>query len=188
MNIIAFAASNSSRSINARLVSYTASLIENTHDAATVEVIGISDYDMPIFSIDLEERDGVPAAAQAFLDKLGSADAIVISFAEHNGLYTAAYKSLFDWASRLERYVYQQKPMLLMATSPGGRGGKSVLDLATSAAPRFGGEVIATFSLPKFTEHFDEQLEVISDPTFNGEHREAVEALLAHLERKETSS
>ena len=45
--------------------------------------------------------------------------------------------------------------MLLLATSPGGRGGKSVLELASNQIPRFGGEVIASISVPSFTENFD---------------------------------
>jgi len=44
--------------------------------------------------------------------------------------------------------------MLLMATSPGGRGGANVLATAAGSFPHLGAEVIATFSLPSFHDHF----------------------------------
>jgi chromate reductase len=78
------------------LATYAASLVAD----ATVEIIDINDYEMPLFSQDKEEVLGQPDAAKAFYAKLGQADAIIISFAEHNGSYTAAYKNLFDWTSR----------------------------------------------------------------------------------------
>ncbi len=160
MKIIAFAASNSRQSINGKLVRYACSLIED----ADVEIIDINDFEMPIYSIDLEEASGIPEAAVRFLAKLASADALLVSFAEHNGLYTAAYKSLFDWASRADRYVYQHKPMVIMATSPGGRGGSGVLGIAAAAIPRFGGTVLATVSIPKFYDNFDQENNVLTDP------------------------
>ena len=101
MKIIAFAASSSRQSINKQLVSYAASLVEN----AQVEVLDINDYEMPLYSADREAELGKPQLAQDFLDKIATADALVIGFAEHNGSYTAAYKNLFDWSSRtLQKY------------------------------------------------------------------------------------
>jgi NAD(P)H-dependent FMN reductase len=60
-------------------------------------VLDLNDYEMPIYSIDRETEDGIPEEAQRFYDELGAVDAILISFAEHNGAYTAAYKNIFDW-------------------------------------------------------------------------------------------
>ncbi len=160
MKIIAFAASNSRHSINGKLVRYACSLIED----AEIEIVDINDFEMPIYSIDVEEASGIPEAAVRFLSKLASADALLVSFAEHNGLYTAAYKSLFDWASRADRYVYQHKPMVIMATSPGGRGGSNVLGIAAAAIPRFGGTVLATVSIPKFYENFNVDKNELTNP------------------------
>jgi NAD(P)H-dependent FMN reductase len=165
LKIIAFAASNSRNSINARLVRYACTLVADAaKDTIDIEIIDINDYEMPLYSIDIEEESGVPEAAGSFLKKLAGADALIISFAEHNGLYTAAYKSLFDWASRVDRHVYQHKPIVMLATSPGGRGGSNVLDIATAAAPRFGGTVLAAVSIPKFYENFDFEKNQLSNP------------------------
>jgi chromate reductase, NAD(P)H dehydrogenase (quinone) len=151
MKILAFAASNSSKSINKQLVSYAASLVEG----AEVEVLDLNDYEMPLFSEDREKELGHPELAKTFLAKIAASDALMISFAEHNGSYSAAYKNLFDWSSRLGKKVYQDKPMVLLSTSPGPRGGASVLAAATGSMPFFGGDVKASLAIPSFNENFD---------------------------------
>nr|WP_298930401.1 NAD(P)H-dependent oxidoreductase [uncultured Erythrobacter sp.] len=151
MRILAFAASNSSISINQQLAAYAASLA----DDAEIEMLDIHDYEMPIYRHDREEESGIPQQAHDFLAKVGAADALIISFAEHNGIYTAAFKNLFDWCSRVGRDVWQEKPMVLLATSPGGRGGKGVLEFAIGHMPRFGGNLIGHLSVPSFGENFD---------------------------------
>ena len=151
MKIIAFAASSSRQSINKQLVSYAASLVEN----AQVEVLDINDYEMPLYSADREAELGKPQLAQDFLNKIAAADALVIGFAEHNGSYTAAYKNLFDWISRALQKVYQHKPLVLLATSPGPGGAATVLAAAVGSAPFFDGEVKAHLSIPSFYDNFD---------------------------------
>ncbi|MGB0833165.1 MAG: NADPH-dependent FMN reductase [Psychrobium sp.] len=150
MKIIAFAASNSSQSINKQLAAYTAGLVAN----AEVEVLDLNDFEMPIFSEDREKEVGHHPLAIAFYDKLSSADAIIIGFAEHNGSYSAAYKNTFDWTSRYNREVYQNKPMLLLATSPGPGGAVNVLKQATDSMPFFAGNVVASISVPSFYDNF----------------------------------
>ena len=44
--------------------------------------------------------------------------------------------------------------MLLLSTSPGGRGAKTVLEIAVESFNRRGGQVIASFSLPSFSQNF----------------------------------
>lgn len=149
--IIAFGASSSKTSINKQLASYTANQFKNT----SVEVLDLNDYEMPIFSVDKEKEDGIHTLAQDFYAKIGSADLVVISFAEHNGNYSSAFKNLLDWASRINAKTFQEKEMLLLATSPGTRGGSSVLDIATKRFPFQGGIVKGSFSLPSFYENFD---------------------------------
>ncbi|AQS39586.1 putative flavoprotein [Shewanella psychrophila] len=151
MKLLAFAASNSSKSINKQLATYAASIVEG----ADVEILDINDYEMPIFSQDREEELGQPELAQKFFAKLGEADGIIISFAEHNGSYTAAYKNLFDWTSRIDMKVFQNKPMVLLATSPGPGGAKSVLAAASGSAPYFAADVKASLSIPSFFDNFD---------------------------------
>ena len=149
--IIAFGASSSKSSINKQLATYTANQFQNV----SVEILDLNDYEMPIFSVDKEKENGIHPLAQDFYAKIGSADFIVISFAEHNGNFSSAFKNILDWASRINAKTFQEKPMLLLATSPGARGGSSVLDIATKRFPFQGGIVKGSFSLPSFNDNFD---------------------------------
>lgn len=151
MKLLAFAASSSRTSINKQLVTYAASLLDN----AEIEILDINDYEMPLFSEDKEKELGQPQAAKNFFNKIGAADALLISFAEHNGSFTAAYKNLFDWTSRIDPKVYQGKQMVLLATSPGPGGASSVLATAKTSAPFGGGNVKADLSLAGFYDIFD---------------------------------
>ncbi|BBN81628.1 FMN reductase [Pseudoalteromonas sp. A25] len=173
MKVLAFAASNSRQSINKQLVQYMASLIEG----AEVELIDLNDYEMPIYSSDRENESGIPAQAQQFYNKIGEADAIVVSFAEHNGSYTAAYKNIFDWTSRINQKVYQNKPMVLLATSPGPGGAKSVLASATGSAPFFAMDVKASVSVPSFYDVFDSEKGEIKDETLKQELKQSAFSL-----------
>jgi len=175
MRILAFAASNSSVSINQQLAQYAASLAKG----AEVETLDIHDYEMPIYRHDREEESGIPELAHDFLARIGEADALIISFAEHNSTYSAAFKNLFDWCSRVGREVWQDKPMLLLATSPGGRGGKSVLEFAVNSAPRFGANVVGNLSVPSFGENFDSDAGRLTNDELDAELRELVAKLVA---------
>jgi chromate reductase len=88
---------------------------------------------------------------------------LVVSLAENNGNYTAAFKNTVDWCSRINGKIFQDKPMLLMSTSPGARGGASVLEIAKNNFPRFTANIKAIFSLPSFNENFDVEANVISN-------------------------
>lgn len=157
--ILAFAGSNSQNSINKQLAIYAASLVDVEYDVAD-----LNDYSLPIFSLEIEKK-GFPSSAQEFNSLLSNYDGFVISLAEHNGSYSAVFKNIFDWVSRIDRKVFKEKPVLLMATSPGGRGGKSVLESASNTFPHMGADIIATFSLPNFYDNF-KNTEII-DPELN---------------------
>jgi len=151
--VLVFGASTSSKSINKQLAQYAASLLEGVE----LNQIDLNDFDMPVFNVDREETNGIPEQAYAFKNAIKQADGIIISFAEHNGAYAAAYKNIFDWVSRIEKEFWYNKPMLLMATSPGPRGAKSVLEIATKAYSRVNKNVVSGFSLPSFYDHFDSE-------------------------------
>lgn len=119
---------------------------------------GSNSFEMPIYSIDREKENGIPELAQSFSTKIKEADLILISLAEHNGTYSVAFKNIFDWLSRIpNQTVWLDKPLFLLATSPGARGGSSVLEMAKNRFPFNGGKVLDTFSLPSFNDNFDEQ-------------------------------
>ena len=173
--ILAFGASNSKTSINKQLATYASSLLKNTE----VEVLDLNDFDVPTYSVDLEGKSGIPDNAQQFLNKITASDGLIISLAEHNGAYTAIFKSLFDWISRIDVKLFQQKPMLLMSTSPGARGGQSVLEIAENRFPIHDANIVAKFSLPSFNDNFKE--DKIVDADLNTSLVKAVNTLAERL-------
>ena len=148
--IIAFGATSSRNSINKTLAIHVASKVAD----ANMTVIDLNDYLLPLYSVDAEEDFGIPKGTHRFNEIIESADGLVISLAEHNGTYTAVFKNLLDWLSRIDMNVWKGKPLFLMASSPGSRGGASVLAAARSYFPFMEGNIIADFSFPSFYENF----------------------------------
>ncbi|PIB36578.1 NADPH-dependent FMN reductase [Reichenbachiella sp. 5M10] len=166
--VVAFGASSSSQSINKRLATWAAYQLAE----AQVQVLDLNDYEMPIFSVDKEKVLGQPSEAVAFKDALRQANGILISFAEHNGNFSAAFKNIFDWASRIEPKMWLDKPMFLLATSDGKRGGQTVLEIAVKGFPHRGGDVVASFSLPQFKDHFEDDRGITDEVLLREFHQE----------------
>lgn len=167
MKILAFGASNSSNSINKKFAASVSKYYKEAVDV--VEVIDLNDFELPLFSKDIEKEIGLPEAATRFAAKIDQADFLIISFAENNGNYNVGYKNLVDWTSRIkDRKLYNGKPVLLLATSRGTRGGQSVLDIATTRMPFDGAEVLETFSLPEYHINFEEGKGIIT-PLFRSQ-------------------
>ena len=170
MKILAFGGSSSKNSINKKLATYAANLFEG----AEVEIIDLNNFELPLYSVDKEKELGKPETARVFLEKIENTDILVLSLAEHNGAFSSAFKNIYDWASRQKKEVFAHTPMLLMATSPGRRGGHDVLEVAKISLPRYGGDIRAVFSLPSFNENFDTEMGKIS----NKEHDDALKEIV----------
>ena len=151
-NIITIGASTSKQSINKVLAEYAGDLLKNVE----LTKVDLNEYTMPLFSVDLEAEEGFPKGAKNLNEVIENADGFIISFAEHNGAYSAAFKNAFDWLSRIEGKVWRDKPMLLLASSPGARGGQTVLDIALGRFPYMGGNIIGNMSFPSFYDNFKE--------------------------------
>ncbi len=150
MKTIAFAGSNSSTSINHQLVTYVASLVDNS------EVIKLTDYNIPMYGEDIEKEKGMPEAIKTLDSKLSQAENVIISVAEHNGNISAYFKNILDWLSRNNRGFLENKRILLLSTSPGKGSGTSALEVAKKTIPYFGGEVVAELSVGSFYDNFKE--------------------------------
>ncbi len=150
--LIALGGSNSKESINKKLAVYAATQVQET----TVRVIDLNNFEMPIYGIDLENAQGIPLAATQLNTLLSNADGFVISLAEHNGSYAVAFKNTLDWLSRIDKQVWKNKPLLLLATSPGARGGQTVLNAAKTSFPHLGATLIAHCAVPSFYEQYSE--------------------------------
>ena len=158
MKIIAFAGSNSKKSINKQLVNFVLRYFENED----IELLDLNDYEVSLYGIDKEKASGIPNKIKEFVNKFKDADLIITSLAEHNGTYSVAFKNIIDWSSRHELGFFNDKPMLLMATSPGGYGGGNVLEAAKKRLPKFKAEIQGVFSLPNFKDNFDSEKGIVN--------------------------
>jgi len=174
-NIITFAGSNSRNSINKKLAVLASSQLQNSK----ITILDLNDFPLPLYGIDTEVEVGFPENLMKFNELIASTDGVILSLAEHNGAYTVAFKNLFDWLSRLDKNVWKNKPMLLMSTSPGGRGGASVFNAAATTFPFLGANIVASFSLSFFAQNFSEEklLDEQLDQNFIKEIRKFEQAL-----------
>ena len=149
-NIVSIGGSSSKSSINKILAEYVASTVSNVR----VVNVDLNDFPMPVFSTDIENEEGFSEGTLALNKIVSEADGFVISLAEHNGAYSAAFKNAFDWLSRIEGKVWRNKPMLLLSTSPGERGGQTVLNIAKSRFPFNGAIITGSMAFPYFSDNF----------------------------------
>lgn len=178
MKILAFAASNSRTSINRALVEYAAAQLQSDIlPQAEIGFLDLNDYEMPIFSIERERDSGIPAPAQDFFARIGAAETVLVSFAEHNGFVTSAWKNIFDWMSRIEMKVWQDKPVLMLAASPGRRAGANVLASQELFAPHYGADLRGTLGIGTWPEAWDAEARRLIRP----DDRDALDALLGRL-------
>ncbi|WP_316791266.1 NAD(P)H-dependent oxidoreductase [Pedobacter frigoris] len=159
MKILAFAGSTSSQSINRKLVRHSLNFFPDND----VTFLDLNDFEMPVFSVDKEKNDGYPEYAYQLLSLIETADLIILSLAEHNGSYSTAFKNTLDWCSRINGKVFQDKPVFLMSTSPGGFGGGNVMAAALSRFPKMGANILTHFSLPSFQQNFQEENGIVNE-------------------------
>lgn len=171
--IIAFAGSNSSRSINHQLIEAVTKDIRGIE----VEVLKLNEFPAQVYGIDVENDEGFPDSMLKLKDKLAEADGYIISTPEHNGSIPAVLKNTIDWLSRLGRKVFNDKPLVLFSASPGPRGGASALSHLLSLLPYQGAQVIGGHGIGSF--HDVVQQSEIKDHTQKSQIDELIDQLLA---------
>ncbi len=158
--IVAFSGSARKESVNQKLVSVAAKMAKQ--QGATVTLLNLADFPMPLFNEDLEASEGLPEHAQRFKDILIQHDAMLVACPEYNSSITPLLKNAIDWASRRQGdeprlYAYQKKVVGLLAASPGALGGLRGLVTVRSLFGNIGCTVIPEqFALGQAGEAFDE--------------------------------
>jgi len=147
--ILVFAGSNRSDSINQQLAVYAAGLIEGVENT----ICQLINFPAPVYGKDLETNEGIPKYMVDLNQLFNEHDGFIISLPEHNSSVTPIFKNMVDWISRHERPVFKNKPVLLMSTAPGKRGGITNLKYIAEIMPWWGGKVTDTFSLPNFFDN-----------------------------------
>ena len=169
--IIAFSGSNSAKSINQQLIQIIANYVYDVE----VEILTIRDYPTVMYGLDEEEANGFPKSIIEFQKKINEADGFIISSPEHNGSIPAAFKNIIDWLSRMERKIFNDKPVIFLSASPGGRGGASVLQHLLSIMPHQGANIIGGHGIGKFYD------KVIDGHLADEEDKKKLQALIDQL-------
>jgi chromate reductase, NAD(P)H dehydrogenase (quinone) len=121
LRVLVFAASLRKDSLNRKLAALAANVAREA--GATVDVATMDEFDVPLYSGDIESERGIPAGAQALRDRLLACDAFVLSSPEYNASMPGTIKNLIDWASRFRPQPFDTKHGLLMSASPSLSGG-----------------------------------------------------------------
>lgn len=174
--ILAFAGSNSSISINYEFVKYTTNMVKGH----TVNLINMANLPFPMYSADYEVENGYSNSLIELKNDINNADGIILSVNEHNSNPSAYFKNLLDWLSRLERKFLADTKILLMATSPGKGGAKHALGIVEMMLPRFGGEIVESFSLPSFSENFEKKNGILN-AELEAAHQKALQNFILSL-------
>lgn len=162
--ILAFAGSNSSTSINVKLLNYVVQKI--TYHK--VKILDLTAHEVPIYSADIEKTKGMPIQSQVLKNIIQEHDALIIAVNEHNSAPSVFFKNHMDWLSRIDHQFLLGKKVLLMSTSPGKRGAKTSLEFTRDIIlPRFGAEIVESFSLPSFGENFDEVSQQLTNEVYS---------------------
>lgn len=175
-SFLAFAGSNSSTSINFSLLKYTVSLVENHK----VLLLNMANMPFPLYSEDREREKGFSNSLIELKEDIEAANGLIMAVNEHNGNPSAYTKNLLDWLSRLDREFMKGTQVLLISASRGRRGGAGSLKVIEALLPRFGANILATFSLPSYTHTFSPG-KGITDEALAREHRKALETFLSHF-------
>lgn len=133
VKILAFAGSAREESFNKKVVKIAAEAA--SLKGASVTLVDLKDFPMPIYDQDLEESEGLPENAKKFKKLMQSHDGFLISTPEYNSAIPPLLKNALDWVSRKEvdgevpLAAYRGKAVALMSASPGGLGGLRALTM-----------------------------------------------------------
>ncbi len=111
-------------SLNSKLVREAA----RVYGAARYEE---ADLNLPLYSGDLQDAQGIPPEVRKLSDQIIAADAVVISGPEYNKSISGVLKNALDWVSRTKDWPFKHKPVAIMSVTSGASGG-----LMTQAALR----------------------------------------------------
>lgn len=172
--ILAFSGSNSSQSINQKLLIAIAPMAQRVE----LEFIDLRDYPADIYGVDLESEKGFPQTMQDLYAKTREADGFLIAVPEHNGSMPAVFKNSIDWISRMEGKIFNSKPTVFLSASPGGRGGAAVLEHLNKIMPHRGADLVGTYGVAKFFDKLQ------NDAFFNQEDFDQIKPLVLELEER----
>jgi len=124
--ILAISGSIRTGSYNTRLIRIAAELAASA--GASVTLIDLREYPMPLYSGDLQAESGLPETTRALKKIFLEYHGLLISSPEYNSSVSPLLKNTLDWISRSdgadkELAVFENKVAGLLSASPGALGG-----------------------------------------------------------------
>lgn len=125
ISLLFLAGSARSESWNKKL----AAQAETMASGVQTTFVDLADFEMPLFSEDLEASQGMPDGAKRLKELFIAHHGFLIAAPEYNSSMTPLLKNSLDWISRSESEdeaplrAYRGKTAALVAASPGGLGG-----------------------------------------------------------------
>jgi len=184
--ILAFAGSARRDSLNKKLARVAAQAA--TEAGASVTLIDLDDYPLPVYHGDLEDREGMPQNARKLKSLFIEHRGLLIVSPENNASVSALLKNTLDWISRPDGgqnglVPYQNKVAALMAASNGDLGGVRGLPHLRQILQTLRVLTLSEqFTLPRAHEAFDAQGR-LADPkqhaSMTGVARRLVEVMAA---------
>ena len=149
-------------SLNKRLAQLGARIAEANGIPSTFADLG--DYPLPLYSGDIETKDGIPDNALKLEALMKVHSGIFIACPEYNASITPLLKNTLDWISRIRRdgeeplAVFKTRVFALGAASPGGMGGiRGLVTVRTVLEMGLGALTLPDqFLLPRALDAFDE--------------------------------
>lgn len=129
--ILVFAGSTREGAFSKQLARAGAIALDGLSGPQTSNLIDLADFEAPVYNADLEAAKGLPEPIRSFKILARQHDGMMIATPEYNGCVPPLLVNLFSWASRPEGdegpSVFHDRPVALMASSPGGLGGVRVV-------------------------------------------------------------
>lgn len=160
VRVLVMSGSLRAASINTRLAACAGTALQE--QGCEVDAVQMADFRLPVYDGDLEAAEGVPTAAVQLRERFKAADALLFCSPEYNGSVPGAFKNLLDWLSRpvgeeSGLLPFKNKPVAIMASSPGALGGLRSLNHLRAVLSHVGCLVIPDqFGLPKGDQAFDD--------------------------------
>lgn len=148
-------------SVNRKLAAEAARLLALSN--ATVTLVNLADYPLPIFDEDAEAQGGVPENAVLLAQRIAEQDGLLVVSPEYNASVTPLLKNAIDWASRVRKVKgrpvqpFRRLVVGLAAASPGRLGGLRGLAALRPILQSLGAEILTPqVTLADAHDGFDE--------------------------------
>ena len=152
--ILAFSGSARRESLTRKLL---AVVIDATRAlGGAVTELDLNAYPLPLYHGDLEDREGLPAHAQALIELILAHDALLVASPEYNSQMTPLLKNTIDWCTRADENPLRGKVAAVVSASPGAFGGIRSQTLCRQLLMHLGCHVVpAQCILPHADQAFD---------------------------------